>query len=87
MLFAIELSLLTTMLTGCKSYWGKPGGTVEEFSRDSTDCAKEASAPQFRGRVSEKMYRTCMRAHGWGREKRQASDPGEGWFRGIENWN
>jgi hypothetical protein len=85
--FAIGLSLLSATLSGCKHYWGKPGATAEQFNRDTTDCAKEASAPQLAAVESgERIYRGCMRAHGWARDKRPVSDPGEGWFRGIESW-
>jgi hypothetical protein len=83
----IGLSLLSATLSGCQHYWGKPGATAEQFNRDTTDCAKEASAPQVApGDGSERAYRACMRAHGWARDKRPVSDPGAGWFRGIESW-
>jgi hypothetical protein len=84
---AIGLSLLSAMFSGCQHYWGKPGATAEQFNRDTTACAKEASAPQVAvPDGSERIYRGCMRAHGWARDKRPASNPGEGWFRGIESW-
>ena len=83
------LLLLAAGLTGCQHYWGKPGATAEQFNRDSTQCAKEASpAPTAAGwvRDSERIYKACMRAHGWARDKRP-DPPGEGWFRGIEHWD
>jgi hypothetical protein len=85
------LPLLAAALTGCKHYWGKPGATAEQFSRDSTECAKEASpapsaAAHVRGKESERIYKACMRARGWARDQKP-DPPGEGWFRGIENWD
>ena len=84
--FTILVLLFTTMLGGCKPYWGKPAATAEQFNRDSTECAKEASPAQLAsyGIGSEKVYKACMTAHGWRREKRPVSDPGDGWFRGVE---
>jgi len=88
MRLTIALAVLVVAVTGCKHYWGKPGATAEQFTADSTDCAKEASPPQLaaHGIGSEKMYRTCLRLRGWAREQRP-SPPGEGWFRGIEDWD
>jgi hypothetical protein len=85
----IVLSLLAAALTGCKHYWGKPGATAEQFNRDSTECAKEASlTPTMTayGVRSERIYKGCMRARGWARDQKM-DPPGEGWFRGIENWD
>jgi hypothetical protein len=86
----IVLSLLAAALTGCKHYWGKPGATAEQFNRDSTECAKKASpAPNWpppTPQDSEKIYKACMRASGWARDEKP-DPPGEGWFRGIENWD
>ncbi len=82
-------ALLAAALAGCKHYWGKPGATAEDFNRDNVECAKEA-VPTAKlatyGVDSEKMYKACMRAHGWAREQKQ-DPPGEGWFRGIEDWD
>lgn len=85
---AIVLASLAVVLTGCKHYWGKPGGTAGQFSRDSEECAKEASPPKMAayGIGSEKMYKACLRSRGWARENKQ-DPPGEGWFRGIEDWD
>jgi hypothetical protein len=89
-ILVIGLMVLAAALTACRHYWGKPAATVEQFNRDSTECAKEASpTPQYAayGVGSEKIYKACLRSRGWAREKRSISDPGEGWFRGIENWD
>ena len=84
------LLLLAAGLTGCKHYWGKPGATAEQFNRDSTECAKEASptpiAASYGIGGSERIYKGCMRSRGWAREKKP-DPPGEGWFRGIEDWD
>ncbi|MGH7392838.1 MAG: hypothetical protein ACREM3_25800 [Candidatus Rokuibacteriota bacterium] len=87
--FAIVLALVAGAWTGCKHYWGKPGATAEQFNRDSTACAREASptpATAAYGVGSERIYKACMRTHGWARDKRP-DPPGEGWFRGIEDWD
>lgn len=84
---AICVAFLIVGLTGCRFYWGKPGGTAEQFNRDSTECAKESSpTPQAAayGVATEKIYKACLRARGWTREK---GPGGEGSFRGIEDWD
>jgi len=90
LIVVIAWVVLAAALTRCRHYWGKPAATAEEFTRDSTGCAKEASpTPQYAayGVGSEKVYKACLRSRGWAREKRPISDLGEGWFRGIENWD
>ena len=79
--------LLTVTLGGCaRYYWARPTGTAEQFDRDSRECVREAapgSAPGeyviFRGEI----YRACLSARGWFREKRW-DPPSAGWFRGFE---
>ena len=84
---AILLLSLVATLTGCKFYWHKSGGTAEVFNRDNLECAKEASpTPQAAkyGIPSEKIYKACLQHRGWVR----ANGPGgEGWFRGIEDFD
>lgn len=68
-------------------YWGKPGTTVsvEQFERDSNECAKEAlkvPAAQVSRDEFDKAYRQCLRSRGYVREQRSSHDPG--WHRGIE---
>jgi len=82
--------VLVTALAGCKHYWGKPGGTAEQFEIDSRECLKESSpTPQMvaYGIRSEQIYRGCLRARGWARAERPSENPGPGWYRGIEDWD
>jgi hypothetical protein len=83
------LGLLALALSGCGAfYWGKPGGTAEQFERDSVECAKQATpaaAGSLYGLGSESIYKTCLRSRGWVREQKSSPEPG--WFRGIEGWH
>jgi hypothetical protein len=74
--------LLTALgLGGCgRFYWSKPGGTLDEFNRDSAACAREAS-PAFAIIVDE-TYRHCLGTRGW--QRAQHHGPPPGWYRGIE---
>ena len=77
-------------IDGLQTLLGKPSATAEQFNRDSTECAKEASptpiAASYGIGGSERIYKGCMRSRGWAREKKP-DPPGEGWFRGIEDWD
>lgn len=87
---AISLLALVTTLSGCKHYWGKPGGTAEQFEIDSRECLKESSPTAQMAAYdirSEKIYRGCLRARGWVREEQPAHNPPPGWFRGVEDWD
>ena len=82
--------ILVTALAGCKHYWGKPGGTAEQFETDSRECLKESSpTPQMvaYGARSEQIYRGCLRARGWTRAEKDAHNPPPGWYRGVEDWD
>jgi hypothetical protein len=69
-------------LTGCsRYYWSRPGGSLEDFNRDSAACAK-AATPQPNIFV-EDSYRRCLHEHGWVRAQR-IEPPPPGWYRGIE---
>jgi hypothetical protein len=78
--------VLAIGLAGCgQFYWGKPGSTAEQFDRDSTECALEASkmpGGQVVKEVFEKAYRQCLRDRGYLREQKVGPPPG--WHRGIE---
>lgn len=80
------VATLAISLAGCgQFYWGKPGGTSDDFVRDNTACALEASkrpGGQVVKEVFENAYRQCLRDRGYVRE--QKVDPGPGWHRGIE---
>jgi hypothetical protein len=74
-------------LGGCvKYYWSKPSASGEDFNRDSTQCASESSptTPTLKSGVFvEQLYRSCLNAKGWVRDK-QFDPPPPGWYRGIE---
>ena len=73
-------------LSGCgRYYWSKSGSTAEQFSKDSLECAREASptpAAQQRGIVVDTLYRACLTARGYTRGKQY--DPSPDSYRGIE---
>src|SRR5256885_1974785 len=75
------------LLGGCAQfYWSKPNGTAEQFDRASRECARDAAptpTAAAHGIVDERIYRACLSALGWRREK-QWDPPPPGWFRGIE---
>jgi hypothetical protein len=79
----VGLGLLAAAIGGgCgRHYWSRPGATLDDFNRDSADCAKQSS-PAY-GIVVEDAYRSCLRARGWIREQQLEPVPG-GWYRGIE---
>ena len=87
--YARGLTLLSLLvLTGCgKHYWGKTGTSVEDFARDSGECARENAlyrdgAKEF-GTVLQDQYKACLTGRGW--ERGQKLDPPPpGWYRGIE---
>jgi len=78
-------TILSIGTAGCgKFYWGKPGSTAEDFTRDSDQCAREASATpggQVIREVFDKSYRACLTNMGYVRE--QQISPGPEWHRGI----
>jgi 8-oxo-dGTP pyrophosphatase MutT (NUDIX family) len=79
---ALALGICLVVLGGCGlHYWSRPGGTADDFNRDSAACAKEAS-PQY-GILIQDTYRACLRARGWTRAQHHEPVPA-GWFRGIE---
>jgi hypothetical protein len=83
----IVVVMLLVSLSGCvRYYWAKPGAAPEEFNRDSTQCISESSptTPTLKtGVFIEQMYRSCLNAKGWVRDK-QYDPPPPGWFRGVE---
>lgn len=73
-------------LSACaRYYWSKPGSAVEQFARDSQECAREAmTAPAAQGSiVVGTRYRACLTARGYTREK-QYKPPPPGSYRGME---
>ena len=83
----IITAVLLGALGGCvRYYWSKPESTLEEFARDSLECAQEgAPTPAARqyGIVTDSAYRTCLSARGYTRDK-QVEPPPPGFYRGIE---
>ena len=79
--------VLLVGLSGCgRYYWSKPGSTVEQFNKDSQECAREASptpAAKQHGIVVDTLYRACLTARDYTREK-QYEPPPPGSYRGIE---
>ena len=83
----VLLVSIVTVLSGCKFYWSKPGGTSDDFNRDSYECVKESSPTPEAARYgvpSEKIYKACLRQRGWLREN---GPGGTGYFRGIEDFD
>ncbi len=80
-------------LAGCgKFYWTRPGGTLEDFERDNTACARESSpnpTAAAHGDLNYPAYRACLAAHGWSRV--QHMDAPREAYRGYEpaimKWN
>ncbi len=80
-------ALVMVAVSGCaRYYWGKPGGTPEQFARDNAECARDALRPSAvpgQSVLIEESYRACLNARGYIREK-QFDPPPAGWYRGIE---
>ena len=73
--------LLVPLFIGCgMHYWQAADRGVTEFGTDSGLCIEEAKSKY---EVSERIYRRCMRAHGW--ERVQTNYPTNRQFRGPED--
>ena len=81
------LAIALVTLAGCaRYYWSKPGATPEQFTRDSHQCAREASptdAMRRQGVVQIEIYRACLTTRGYVREKHMEPVPPNA-YRGIE---
>lgn len=79
--------VLASGLGGCAQYhWSKDNTLEPEFHQESLACAREAAptpTAASQGVINDQMYRACLRARGWVREK-QWDPPPPGWYRGIE---
>ena len=84
---AIVVVTLAGGLGGCvRYYWSKPNATAEDFNRDNQQCIGESSptTPTLKtGVFVEKLYRSCLTAKGWVRDK-QYDPPPPGYYRGLE---
>ena len=80
-------SLLTFIIglvaAGCAHYWEQPGGSVEDFQRDSGACIEDAKASPYGPSSLEPVYRACMRGKGWKRVEASVADTNQ--FRGPED--
>ena len=88
--FALTLvaaAALAVALTGCaRYYWSKPGALAEQFDRDNTECARQASAnptEAAHGIVDTNLYRACLESRKWVRNK-EFDPPPPGSYRGFE---
>lgn len=56
-------------LAGCGNfYWTRPGGTLDDFERDSAACARQTSSNPTAaalGAADMKAYRACLASRGW----------------------
>jgi hypothetical protein len=82
------LLALVLLLAGCgKHYWSRPGASVDDFARDSGECARavaiETSPNKDYGIVRADYYRVCLKSRGWFREQHPDPVP-PGWYRGFE---
>jgi len=73
-------------LAGCgKFYWTKPGSTIDQFERDSADCARATSVNPTAAAVGDvdiKAYRACLTQRGYVRQQ-HPTPPLDG-YRGFE---
>lgn len=90
MIRVVRSSVITVLvaggLVGCgKYYWTRPGGTYEQFDRDSTACARDTSpnpTAASHGAVVAEAYRACLTARGWTRQPHALPPPDA--YRGFE---
>src|SRR5215475_3452221 len=77
--------ILLSGLAGCsKFYWTKPGSTVEQFEKDSRECAIQASPPAMGGQINSTLYQACLRTAGYVRAS-QNGTPAPGSYRGLDD--
>lgn len=84
---ACAVAVLVAALGGCaRYYWSRPGGTLDDFDRDHSECARATSANPTEaalGIVDSKRYRACLQGRGWMRRE-EMDPPPAGSFRGFE---
>jgi hypothetical protein len=86
------LLAVLVLTAGCtRYYYSQPGprGTYVQFHADSLVCTREFGIASGNGQyaaVSPDLYRRCMIAKGWEREKRfEPVEAGSGFYRGVES--
>jgi hypothetical protein len=84
--WAALVMVVAAGLAGCgKFYWTKPGSTLEDFERDSTECARATSVNPTAaavGNVNMKAYRACLAQRGYVRDQHVMPPPDA--YRGFE---
>lgn len=83
------LLALIVLLSGCgKHYWSRQGATVNDFARDSQECAQavaiSTSSDKTYGIVKADHYKMCMKSRNWVRDQHPEPVP-PGWYRGFED--
>jgi hypothetical protein len=83
------LLALIFLVTGCgKHYWSRQGASVDDFARDSQECAQavaiSTSSDKTYGIVRADYYKTCMKSRNWVRAQHPEPVP-KGWYRGFED--
>jgi len=80
--------IAVVLVAGCaRYYYGKPAGSYSDFRDDSIACARDVGIASGNGQyaaVSPHLFRRCMVAKGWEREKQIEPDQNR-WFRGVES--
>jgi hypothetical protein len=79
---ALALWVGVTMGGCARYYWSKPDSTIEQFARDSQECARQAAAA--RGAPMDQVYRGCLYTRGYTRDK-QMEPPPPGSYRGMDD--
>jgi hypothetical protein len=77
------------LLSGCgKHYWTRQGANVDDFSRDSGECARavaiETSTDKSYGIIRSDYYKACLKSRGWARAQHPEPVPA-GYYRGFED--
>ena len=68
---------------GCAHYWERPGGSAEDFQRESAVYIEGAKGSPYGPCSLEPVYRACMRGKGWKRVEVSVADTNQ--FRGPED--
>ena len=85
----IILALVPILAAACgKHYWSRQGASVDDFARDSQECARAVAIPMSTnkdyGIVRADYYKGCMKHRGWVRGQHPEPVP-PGWYRGFED--